>query len=495
MGDILLKVVNIAAEIAPMAKVGGLGDVVGGLSAALAKENIDVEVIIPKYGNINLKHLKNLKLISDDFKVFEKNNWQDNKIFSALWNGIKIILIENKNYFGRPEIYGYRDDVDRFLYFTKAALEFLNKNNYKIDILHLHDWHTAFAALMYKDVYSTQTLKIKRIVLSLHTLKYQGLCKPKNLCYLGLNGRAYLKKDKLQDPLRSKTLNLLKGGLICCDKLIPVSENYAREIQTKQHSGDLYATIKKNKKKIKGIVNGIDPSYWNPQKDGFIKYKYSSKSPKNIFIKTKNQNKEFLQKILNLKQKNVPLICSIGRLVAQKGPKLIKRAILQSIKKNAQFVLLGTAFDKNISKNFRNLKRSLKSNKNVSFNFSFNEPLSHKIFAAADFIIIPSLFEPCGLTQIIAFQYGCVPIVRQTGGLADTVFDLDKASFPKSKRNGFTFKEFSLSAADSALDRAIDFWYKKNDEFYSLALKNMKNKFSWKASAKKYIKEYKKLLK
>jgi len=282
--------------------------------------------------------------------------------------------------------------------------------------------------------------------------------------------------------------------LIYSDKLIPVSKNYAKEIQTTEYSGNLHKTIQQNKKKIIGIVNGIDQNYWNPKTDPLLKHKYSSKSSKSSFIKIKKQNKRLLQKILKLKQRDVPIICSIGRLVEQKGPQLIKHAILQSIKKDIQFVLLGSTFNKINSKIFHDLKKSLKYNKNVSFNFSFNEPLSHIIFAASDFIIIPSRCEPCGLTQIIAFQYGCMPIVRKTGGLADTVFDLEEKSISKSKRNGFTFREFSIEGVDSALDRAIEFWHKKNDQFYSILLKHLKNDFSWKTTAKKYIKEYKKLL-
>lgn len=489
-----MKVVHIAAEIAPIAKVGGLSEVVGGLSQALVKEKIDIEVIIPKYKNLNLKYLKNLKLISKDFKVFEKNSFQKNKIYSATLCNVKIILIENKNYFDRPNIYGYRDDVDRFLYFSKAALEYLNNRGCVIDILHLHDWHTAIGAPLYKDIYSKETLQIKGIVLSIHNLKYQGLCKPKNLDYLGINGRSYLKDNKLKDPLRPKTLNILKGGIIYSDKIIPVSVNYANEIQTKEHSCNLYSVIQENKKKIIGIINGIDQCFWNTTNDPNIKFNYSSNFSVDKIRKIKIQNKDLLKKLLNLNEKNVPLICSIGRLVQQKGPKLIKYSIIKTLKKDAQFILLGTAFDKKIKKEFSKLKLSLKNNKNVSLNFDFNEELSHKIFSAADFIIIPSLFEPCGLTQMIAFKYGCIPIVRLTGGLADTVFDIDDKNYPKSKRNGFTFKEFSFNGVDSALERAIDFWNENNDEFYKIISKNMKDDFSWKQSAKKYIQEYKKLL-
>lgn len=491
-----MKVVHIAAEISPIAKVGGLGEVVRGLSFALAKENIDVEVILPRYKNINTKDLKNLKVINNNFKILIKNRWQKNIIYSADLNGVKILLIEDKKkYFNRPKIYGYKDDTKRFLYFCKTALEFLKQRNEKIDILHLHDWHASFIAPLYKEVFSKQNLHIKGIILSIHNLKYQGLCKPKDIKNLDLDGHFYLKEEKLKDPQKPRTLNLLKGGIIYSDKIIPVSENYAKEIQIKEHSYNLYDTIKKNKRKIKGIINGIDSAYWNPKTDHHIKYNYYAKSSLKRLIGAKKQNKTFLQKTLKLKQKNVPLICSIGRLVIQKGPTLIKHAILQSLKKQAQFVLLGTPFDKKTYKMFSKLKQSLKNNANVSIHFEFNEQLSHQIFAGSDFIIIPSLFEPCGLTQMIAFKYGCVPIVRKTGGLADTVFDLDDKTLPKKKRNGFTFKEFSFNGIDSALDRAIDFWYENNKDFQLIISKNIKYDFSWKRSAKKYINEYKKLLK
>jgi starch synthase len=491
----ILKIIHITAEIAPIAKVGGLGDVVGGLSLALTKENIKVEVILPKYKNINSKYLKNLKIINKNFKIFEKGRWQKNTIYSANFKGIKIFLIEDqKNYFNRKKIYSYKDDIARFLYFNKAALEFLKQRKSKIDILHLHDWHVCLIAPLYKKIYSKQNLKAKAIVLSIHNFKYQGLCKPKDLKKLGFNGNYFLKKEMLQDPKRPRTLNLLKGGLIYSDKIFPVSENYAKEILTKKHSCHLYPIVKNNRKKIKGITNGIDEHYWNPKTDIYIKYKYSANSFEKI-LKAKKQNKIFLQNLLNLKQKNVPLICSIGRLVEQKGPKLIKHAIMHSLEKNAQFILLGSPFDKKTKKSFNSLKKSLKTNKNVSINFGFNEKLSHQIYAAADFIIIPSLFEPCGLTQMISLRYGGMPIVRKTGGLADTVFDIDDKSIPEKKKNGFTFKEFSIRGVNFALDRAINFWHKNNEKFNFLISKNMKNDFSWKTAAKKYIKEYKKLLK
>lgn len=491
-----MRVIHIAAEMAPIAKVGGLGDVVGGLTSELIRKGIDAIVILPKYKNLKTSFLKDFKIYRKNFKIFEKKRWQKNTIYSAKLNKVQIFLIEdNKNYFSKPKIYGYRADVTRFLYFCKTALEFLKSQNLNIDILHIHDWHTAIIAPLYKEIYSKGTLKVKKIVLSIHNLKYQGYSKPKDIDNLGFDGRYFLKDEKLKDPNRKRTLNLLKGGLIYSDLIVPVSENYAKEIMLKKNEQNLHKILEKNKKKIKGIINGIDPKYWDPKRDNFLKHKFSKDLSIKKLIDQKKENKKDLQKYLNLNIEDKPLICSIGRLVHQKGPKLIKKSLLTALKNKAQFVLLGDVFDKKTTKEFYKLKSDLKNNKNVSILFEHNEKLAHLIFAAADFVIIPSLFEPCGLTQMIGFKYGAIAIVRKTGGLADTVFDLDDKKLKKSKRNGFTFDNFSESQVEKTTKRALNFWYNKNNEFYLLIKKNMALNFSWGNSANKYIEAYKNLLK
>ncbi|NGX33721.1 MAG: Glycogen synthase [Candidatus Anoxychlamydiales bacterium] len=491
-----MRVVNIAAELAPIAKVGGLGDVVGGLTSELVRKGIDAIVILPKYKNLKTSFLKDLKIYKKNLKIFEKKRWQKNTIYSAKLNKVQIFLIEdNKNYFSKPKIYGYRSDVTRFLYFCKAALEFLKSQNIKIDILHIHDWHTAFVAPLYKEIYSKENLKVKKIVLSIHNLKYQGFCKPKDIDNLGFDGKYFLKDEKLKDPNRERTLNLLKGGLIYSNLIVPVSENYAKEILVKKNEQNLHKVLEKNKKKIKGILNGLDPKYWDPKTDRFLKHKFSKDLPIKKLIDQKKKNKKDLQKYLNLNLDEKPLICSIGRLVPQKGPSLIKKSLLTAINNRAQFVLLGDVFDKKTAKEFYKLKSDLKNNKDVSILFEHNEKLAHLIFAAADFVIIPSLFEPCGLTQMIGFKYGAIPIIRKTGGLADTVFDLDDKKLKKSKRNGFSFDDFSEYQVKITTKRALNFWYLKNQKFYLLVKKNMELNFSWTSSANKYIKAYKNLLK
>ncbi len=478
--------------MAPIAKVGGLGDVVGGLTKELVKKKIETTVILPKYQNLKIDFLKDLKIYKKKFQIFEKQRWQKNTIYLARLNKVQIYLIEDhKNYFSKPKIYGYKADVTRFLYFCKTVLELLKFQNKTIDILHIHDWHTAVIAPLYKEIYAKDGLKIKKIVLSIHNLKYQGYCKPKDIKNLGFNGRYFLKDEKLKDPKRPRTLNLLKGGLIYSDLIVPVSETYAKEILLLQNEKNLHDVLKENKKKIKGILNGID---WSPKTDRFLRYKFSKDLSLKKLINLKKKNKRHLQKHLNLDLADKPLICSIGRLVYQKGPSLIKKSLITALKNKAQFVLLGDAFDKKIKKQFYKLKNELKNNSNVCILFKHDEMLAHQIFAAADFVIVPSLFEPCGLTQLIGFKYGAIPIVRKTGGLADTVFDLDDKKIKKNQRNGFAFEKFNESLVEKTTKRALSFWYDNNQKFYQLVKKNMKLNFSWQLSASKYIKAYKSLL-
>lgn len=487
-----MKIVHVASEMAPLIKVGGLGDVVGGLLPSLAKNGLDVSLIIPKYAGIKLDYLKDLKILDDDFQIFEKGENHSNKIYQASYKNIKIFLIEDDHDYFNKDVYGYSDDPIRFIYFSKAAIDFLKKHNEKIDILHLHDWHTALIAPIYKELYAKDKF-IKSIVLSIHTMKYQGQCRPYDLDNIGLDGNYFFNNDKLKDPTNEDDLNILKGGLNYSDFIIPVSETYAKEILLDK-SEHLHSTIEKNKNKIKGIINGIDEIYWNPRTDKFINKNYTQDDAIEKIIEAKLENKKFIQKILNLNNTNVPIVASIGRLVDQKGPELIKDGLLYTLKKNFQFVLLGGFFDSKNKMEFTDLKNSLKTNKNVSFNFEFNEMLSHQIYAAADFIIIPSLFEPCGLTQMIAFKYGAIPIVRKTGGLADTVFDLDDKTIPKEKKNGFTFMEFTSDALIKTMDRAFKF-YKENSKYFNEIVKrNMALDFSWEKISNKYIDVYKKLI-
>ncbi len=491
-----MKIIHIAAELAPIAKVGGLGDVLQGLTEQLSHIKHDVHVILPKYKSLKKEYLKNLKIEIPSLRFHQQNLKAHVKIHSAKMNNVKIHLIDPKNdYFEKDHIYGYKNDVDRFLYFCLASMEYLLLKHKKIDILHIHDWHTSILPILYRDKFLQRGLQIKGTVLSIHNLKYQGLCKPRDLDNIGLNGKSYLISSSLQDPRRPKTLNLLKGGLEYSDMIIPVSPTYAEEIMTKKNGCDLDHVLRKRKSKVKGILNGIDKESWNPKIDKALASNFSKDLSMKELIERKIENKRALQKSLNLPEANVPLVCNIGRLVQQKSPLLIKHAIKHTLKKSGQFVLLGSFSLRSVAKTFNKLKKDLSKNPNGSLNYHYSDNLAHLIFAAADFIIIPSVFEPCGLTQMIAFQYGSIPIVRETGGLADTVFDLDDKKIVQSKRNGFTFKNVDIEEFKKALNRAFSLWLDNPTRFYQIIKNNMKIDHSWKKSAKEYLSIYKKLLK
>ena len=487
-----MKVIHIAAEMTKIAKVGGLGDVVESLTKALEEKKISATVILPKYKRANLKAIKNFKLEIKDLKVFEKDKIQSNKVYSGKIGRVKIYLIEPKNsYFKKNSIYGYKNDNDRFLYFCKCALELLNLKYTKIDIVHLHDWHTAFIAPYYK-LFFKKDVNIKAFALSIHNLCYQGVASIINLKNLGVEIKE-IKKNRLLFDTKIKDVNLLKSGIAYVDIVIPVSKTYAKEILTKNQGYGLENFLKINKNKIRGIVNGIDTDLWDPKKDVLIPSNFDKTMTIDQILEKREENKSKLREILKLEKSALPIIASIGRIVTQKGPELIKHAI-KNYKNRYQFVLLGIPYEKDITSEFNKLKNEFQYNKDISINFSHDESLCRLIYAAADFLIIPSLFEPCGLTQMIGFRYGVLPIVRKTGGLADTVFDLDENSIPKDKRNGFTFTKFSIASFDKAIKRALNFWKNKKATLNFVIKKNMKLDHSWEKSIEDYITNYKKIL-
>jgi len=469
-----MHIVHIASEIAPLAKVGGLGDVVGGLSKAQAESGHKVEVILPAYS-----FLFNHPIYCDC--TFETEKKEKISIFNMMYNHCILSLIHphsRKNLFSRKKIYGYKDDVERFLYFAKAAFDYLLFRDETIDILHLHDWHTSIISLLVKE--KSKDLNVKKSILTLHNPRYQGSCNRRKFALLGVDPKKYLKPSLLQNG-KKNNLNLLKGGLIYSDQITTVSPTYAKELQLSSFSFNLHPLMKKYKSKIHGILNGIDTSIWNPKKDPHIFNHYSSKNSAKAIMLAKQKNKLVLQKKLKMKKNSKFLVSSIGRLATQKGPDLIADAIEYTLQKGGQFILLGIAETKIIDQKFKKLQRKYQNNPNVAFLFTFNEKLSRLIYSSSDYIIIPSRYEPCGLTQMIAFRYGTIPIARKTGGLADTVIEKSK------NQTGFCFTPYSKNALRKALDRAFQFNGTKRQ---SLIKKIMNLDYSWDRSMKEYLKIY-----
>lgn len=479
-----MKILFVASEVNPILKVGGIADVVGSLTKEIKKLGNDVRIFIPLYQSLKKRAEKEFKKIAT-FSI--KINNQEEKV--VVWETflinnqeekVKVYLFENKNYLSNKGVYLETRDfshLKRFLFFSKVVLEFLKRDSWSPDIIHCHDWQSGIIPFLLKKE------KInKRCIFTIHNLLVQGQWNSKDVA----------KFLEISDSNLPEKFNVLEQAILNADLITVVSPNYSQEIKkNKYYARGLEKVIKKREKDVIGILNGIDTEFFNPLTDKSIFQNYSVQ---NIHLKEKN--KLFLQEKAGLKKdKDVPLLVIISRLDIQKGVDLIYELVEKIIKKNIQFIFLGTGEEK-YEKMLADLNR--KYPKKVKAFIEFDAELAQQIYAGGDIFLMPSRFEPCGLSQLIAMRYGNIPLVRKTGGLADTVknirieekfFGLKK----KIKGTGFVFKQFSLEKIFTTTERALRFYSNKN--FWKKIQKNaMKEDFSWKRSAQKYLKLYKKLI-
>ncbi|KAG8046694.1 hypothetical protein GUJ93_ZPchr0008g14009 [Zizania palustris] len=443
-----IHIVHIAVEMAPIAKVGGLGDVVTSLSRAIQDLGHNVEVILPKYDCMNQKNVKNLH-------VRQSFSWcgTEIKVWFGIVEDLSVYFLEPQNgMFGVGCVYGRNDDR-RFGFFCHSALEFLLQRGSSPHIIHCHDWSSAPVAWLYKEHYAQSGLANARVVFTIHNLEF---------------GAHYIGK-----------------AMTYCDKATTVSHTYSKEVAG-------HGAIAPHRGKFYGILNGIDPDIWDPFTDNFIPVHYTSEN----VVEGKNAAKRALQQRFGLQQTDVPIIGIITRLTAQKGIHLIKHALHRTLERNGQVVLLGSAPDPRIQSDFCRLADSLhgENHGRVKLCLTYDEPLSHLIYAGSDFILVPSIFEPCGLTQLVAMRYGSIPIVRKTGGLYDTVFDVDhdkdRARVHGLEPNGFSFDGADSNGVDYALNRAISAWFEARSWFHSLCKRVMEQDWSWNRPALDYIELY-----
>ncbi|KAF8031437.1 hypothetical protein BT93_D0599 [Corymbia citriodora subsp. variegata] len=444
-----MHIVHIAVEMAPIAKVGGLGDVVTSLSRAVQELNHNVDIVLPKYDCLNLTNVK-------DFQFHRSYGWggTEIKVWHGKVEGVSVYFLEPQNgFFWRGCIYGCNNDGERFGFFCHAALEFLHQSGFHPDIIHCHDWSSAPVSWLFKDHYKQYGLSKARTVFTIHNLEFGA--------------------------------DLIRKAMAYTDKATTVSNTYSKEI-----SGN--RVIAPHLFKFHGILNGIDPDIWDPYKDKFIPIPYT---PENV-VEGKRATKEALQQRLGLKKADLPLVGVITRLTHQKGIHLIKHAIWRTLERNGQVILLGSAPDPRIQNDFVNLANQLHSSHGdrARLCLTYDEPLSHLIYAGADFILVPSIFEPCGLTQLTAMRYGSIPVVRKTGGLYDTVFDVDhdkeRAQAQGLEPNGFNFDGADSAGIDYALNRALSAWYDGRDWFNSLCKTVMEQDWSWNRPALDYMELY-----
>lgn len=471
-----MKILFVASEAHPFIKTGGLGDVIGALPLSLKNLSNDVRVIIPNYKDIKEEIKSNLKYI-DNFRV--NVGWRNQYcgIFEYDCEGVKFYLIDNEYYFKRGGLYGYYDDGEKFAFFSRAVLEFLKHIQWTPDILHCNDWQTAMVPVLHKLEYiKEEKFRNIKTVLSIHNLFFKGMFSPQVLPELfGYDYEPFYNRSLEHNG----AISFLKGGINYCDKVLTVSKTYAEEIKTPEYGEGLDGLLKHREYLLEGIVNGIDYKEYDPETDKYINFNYSFET-----IVNKELNKELLQKELNLTvNKDIPMIGLVSRLTHQKGCDLIIKVLDELLKEEVQVVILGTG-DYIYEESFKSFKNKFKDK--ISVNIQFSNDLAHKIYAASDMFLMPSLFEPCGLGQLIALRYGSIPIVRETGGLKDTITPYNEYD---ESGNGFSFRNYSSEELLMISRYAINIFKDKN-RWNKIIKSAMSSDNSWEKSAKEYMRVY-----
>ncbi|MCT7985947.1 glycogen synthase GlgA [Laspinema sp. A4] len=485
-----MYIVQIASECAPVIKAGGLGDVVYGLSRELENRGHTVELILPKYDCMRYDHIWGLHDAYKDLFVPWYGGAVHCSVYCGWVHGRVCFFIEphcEDNFFNRGCYYGCSDDNMRFAFFSKAALEFLLRSNKRPDVIHCHDWQTGLIPVLLYEIYKYNGMWTQRVCYTIHNFKHQGMAGSEVLRATGLNQDAYyFQYDRLRDNFNPFAINLMKGGIVYSNAVTTVSPHHAWEAHYTEVGSGLGHTLHLHQDKFTGVLNGIDYDFWNPEIDRYIPEHYSIDD-----FEGKQQAKKALRSQLLLRDEDKPIIAYIGRLDQQKGVHLVHHAMYYALSKGAQFVLLGSATEPAINDHFWHEKQFLNDNPDCHLELGFNEELSHLIYAGSDMILVPSNYEPCGLTQMIGLKYGTVPIVRGVGGLVNTVFDRDyDQNKPPEKRNGYVFYETDEAAVESALGRAIDLWYESPQEFRQLAIQGMEYDYSWNYPGKNYVEIY-----
>ena len=469
------KILFVASECVPFASSGGLGDVIGSLPAALKKEygeKADIRVMIPLYSQIGETYREKMEFLCH-FDVPLAWRRQYCGVLSLVKDGITYYFLDNEYYFKRRSLYGSFDDGERYAFFCRAALESLQRIDFMPDILHAHDWQSALAVVYLKYKYGLvpEYCGIKT-VFTIHNIQYQGIYDKAilgDVFDIPNSDEAVLEYDGC--------INLMKGAIVCADRITTVSPTYAKEILSPQFSHGLHYVLEQNKGKIIGILNGIDTSYYNPASDTELYANYSARS-----LKGKRADKEELQKLMGLPaDPDIPVLAVISRLVDHKGIDLITLAADDILQKELQLIVLGTG-DSYYEQFFACLAERYP--RKAAVRFAFDKALAKKIYAGADIFLMPSRSEPCGLAQMIASRYGTVPLVHETGGLYDSIRDVGCPG----GGNGYTFAPYSVWELYQAVGRALE-GYSRKESWEVLVKTVMKWDFSWKKSARQYIKQ------
>lgn len=465
------KILFVASEARPFIATGGLADVIGSLPQALAKDpTYDIRVVLPLYSDIKPEYRRKMSYLGN---IYVPLSWRNQYcgIFSCVEQGVTFYFIDNEYYFKRPGCYGYYDDGERFAFFSRSVMEILPFIDFYPDVLHSHDWQAAMAAIYLKTIYCQRPeYQFIRSLFTIHNIEYQGKFS------LDILGDLFGLSEEYRHLVEyDGCINLMKGAIECSEQFSTVSPTYAEEIKTEQYAHGLQNIISKNSFKLTGILNGIDVNVYNPATDPALFANFDAENLSNKMI-----CKRELQKMLGLPEKDVPIIAMISRLVAHKGLELVKAVAEDILHEDVQFVLLGTG-DTGYEDYFRDLGNRYEGK--VSANIAFNGDLSKKIYAGSDIFLMPSVSEPCGLSQMIASRYATIPLVRETGGLRDSIQPFG------AEGNGFTFSSCNPYDMLYVIHEAID-TYKNKDIWKNLMKKAATTDFSWAKSAEIYKKLY-----
>lgn len=473
-----LNILIAASEVHPFAKTGGLADVCGALPKALSRLGHKVRVILPLYGCVNLSQY-DLKQISETVSVSVGPHKKEGVLFEGeLSPGVSVIFIGREEYFDREHLYGppggaYSDNAERFIFFSRALIETCKAINFKPDIIHCNDWQTGLVPVYLKTLYNYDSFFRKtRTIFSIHNLGYQGEFDRNNLPVANL-------PFSLFNPAEIESFgdfNFLKSGLVFSDLITTVSKTYSQEILMPEHSFRMDGVLNSRKAELFGITNGIDYSEWNPEKDPWIAERFSPAKPAG-----KSACKNALVNHFKLEaNSSLPIICMVTRLTPQKGIDLVIEAFENSLFKDSLFVLIGSG-DSSYEEYFRTRKGD-----QLGVFIGFDEPLAHRILAGSDFILMPSIYEPCGLTQMQAMKYGTIPITSSVGGLQDTVQQYDREA---GEGLGFKFSPYGLEFFQQSLNEALAIFRNKN-QWKQLVQNCLNADFGWDRSANEYERVY-----
>ncbi len=474
MSDKGLKILFLAAEAVPFAKVGGLADVAGALPKALRALGHDARLMIPRYGSIRSDQFR-FERMGKPFPVPVGPGEELVHMMTTTVDGLPVYLLWDEKFFSpRDRIYGFDDDPQRFTFFSRAVAASLDVMEWVPDIIHANDWHTAAVPtwVAYEGRYRREYRHIAT-VFTIHNIAYQGLCGRLILTFARME---YVRHLDVEPPGQ---VNWMAQGIANSDMVTTVSPQYAQDILETEAGMGLSPLLQRRKDQLVGILNGIDVDYWNPATDPYIQQRYDFTA-----LRLRAVNKAALQQEARLPVRaETPLIGMVTRLDAIKGIDLLGPVLDQLLQGDVQFVLLGTG-----EPEYHQMLEALQARfpDKVRVFLRFDEPLAHRIYAGCDLFLMPSRFEPCGLGQMIAMRYGAVPVVRKTGGLADTVLDYHKRP---DRATGFTFEDYTPEACLEALERALRVW-RDREAWAVLQTRGMRADFSWRASAQKYVKVY-----